>query len=330
MPDSIISDSLRNSVQAKLQQTWINRSPWFDLLNRNKRIQKRAGDRLEVKYTFDDTDGYSFGPDSEIEATSKGEVVTAIYDWGAFARDDKQLGWYQENQGAMGKFDSGTVRDILLTRIDNGKSKFFQNFNTRLWRGAGTPYNGGDGRDFLGVEQFVPDNPAVGSVGGLSRVTYDELRPQQLDGTDGDSGDWDNDCWELLLRLRVACENKPMAWGEQSKPDVCYAPQGAMTDIIKLAYNQNTSVGSRVEDIDNVGGVFVELNDAIQGNRVYLLSSKTWSYYYPEGCESVIELDIRSELEKRMNPKDTVIIWRARGSQICDWAPQNGIITTAA
>ena len=120
-----------------------------------------------------------------------------------------------------------------------------------------------------------------------------------------------------------------MSWGELSKPDVCYCQQSQMTDIIKLAYNQNTNVGARVEDIDSVGGVYVELNSALTANTVQLLTSGTWTLYKPPGTEAFIELDVRSQLENRMNLKDIFIIWKARGCLICDWLPQNGMISGA-
>jgi len=332
MPDTIVSDSQRNSASKMLQETWIARYPWMDALKRNNRITTRAGDRLELKYVVDDSEGYSFGPESEVEATQKGEVISQVFDWGAHARDDKQLGWDMENQGAVDKLTTGTLRDIYATRVDMGNSKFFESVNLRLWRGAGLPYNSQDAEalDFLGVEQFVPDDPTIGTIGELSRVTNAFIRSKTLAGSAGESGVWDNDCWELLLRLNVACSESPRTWGENTAPDFWFSNQAALTDIVKLAYAQNTNIGAEVQNINSVGGVFTILNSAIQGNRVYALRSDTWRYYKPPGVRSMVELDIRSQLEKRMNLKDTIFIWKARGCQVCEWCPQNGLITDAA
>lgn len=327
--DSVFTQAQVNSIEANYEVDFFTVHPLMEMLEMNGAMQKRAGDRITVDYNTNPPDGYSFGRDSIVEATQKGEMVRATFDWGAFAMDTKEYGWDIENQGEVGKLSTGTLRKLMAARIQILQDAMSERIAARLWQGAGTSYNGGDGIDFTGIEQQVPATPSSATVGGLSWSTYDELQSQTLGGASGPSSDWEADAWERLLTLRVACWHPRKRGQGMVKGFIAYTTRNSYVDIVNLAYNQNTSLGVEIKDIVSVGGVVPQVNDAQDANTVYLLKPDTWKLYTPPGRRRFIELDVRDELDDRMNRKDTVAILSAKGCLVCEFPPQNGVITSA-
>lgn len=327
--DSLFTQAQIESREAEYEVDYFTRHSLMEMLEMNGCIKPRAGDRLTIDYNTNPPDGYSFGRDSVVQATQKGEMVRATFDWGAFAMDTKEYGWDIENQGTPGRMDSGTLRKLMDNRIRVLQDAMSERLPTRVWQGVGAAYNGGDGVDFTGIEQQVPASPSTATVGGLSWATYDELQSQQISGAAGPSTDWEADAWERLLTLRVACWHPRKKGGGMTKGFICYVTAASYVDIVNLAYNQNTSVGVAVKDLVSVGGVVPEVNDLQDANTVYLIKPDTWKLYYPQGRKRFITLDVRNEFPDRMNPKDTVAILSARGCIINEFPPHNGVITSA-
>ncbi len=327
--DSVFTQDQVNSIEADYETDFFTVQPLLEMIESFGLIQKRAGDRITVDYSTNMPDGYSYGRDSVVQATQKGEMVRATFDWGAFAMDTKEYGWDIENQGEVGKLSTGTLRKLMAHRIDLLKDAFSQRLPARLWQGAGVAYNGGDGVDFTGIEQQVPATPSSATVGGLSWSTYDELQSQTLSGAAGPSTDWEADAWERLLTLRVACWHPRNKGQGMVKGFVCYTTRASYIDIVNLAYSQNTNVGVEVKDLVMVGGVVPHVNDTQDANTVYLLKPDTWAIYIPPGRRRLIELDVRDEFDDRMNRKDTVAILSAKACPVCKFPPQNGVITSA-
>lgn len=327
--DSVFTQDQANAVAEAYETDFFTVQPLLEMIQEYDMMEKRGGDRLTVDYLTNMPDGYSYGRDSVLQATQKGEMVRAIFDWGAFAMDTKEFGWDIENQGEVGKLSTGTLRKLMTHRIDILKAAFSQRLPARLWQGAGAAYNGGDGVDFTGIESQVPASPSSATVGGLSWSTYDELQSQSIAGTSGPSTDWEADAWERLLTLRVACWHPRKKNQGMVKGFVCYTTRASYVDIIQLAYNQNTNVGAEVKDIVSVGGVVPHINDTQDANTVYLLKPDTWKLYTPPGRKGFIELDVRDNLEERINKKDSVAVMTAKGCLVNMFPPQNGVITSA-
>lgn len=329
MPDSLMTQDQANSIAEAYETDFFTVQPLLEFIDTYGLKEKRGGDRLTVDYATSAADGYSYGRDAVLQATQKGEMIRAVFDWGAFAMDNKEYGWDIENQGEVGKFDSGTLRKLLNHRLELLKASMSERLPARLWQGAGTAYNGGNGVDFLGIEQQVPASPSTATVGGLSWATYDELQSQQIAGNAGPSADWEADAWERLLTLRVACWHPRKKAQGMVKGFVCYTTRASYVDIINLAYNQNTNVGTEVKDLVMVGGVIPHINDAQDANTVYLLKPDTWKLFVPPGRRGFIELDLKDNLEDRINKKDTVAVMTAKGCLVGMFPPQNGVITAA-
>ena len=67
----------------------------------------------------------------------------------------------------------------------------------------------------------------------------------------------------------------------------------------------------------------------IDANTVCLVNPDTWVLYYPEGRKGFIETREISDFQDRMNKKDVSWVMTAKGSMICKFPPQNGVITSA-
>lgn len=327
--DSVFSQAQLDAISADYETDFYTVHPHFEMLDMNNLIKPYAGDRITVDYRTNAPDGYSYGRDSVLEATQKGERIRAYFDWGSFAIDNKEYGWDIENQGATGQLKTGTLRKLPTERMDDLKAWMSERLPSRLWQGAGASYNGGDGVDFLGVEQFVPSSPSSATLGGLSLSTYSDLQSQQISGAAGPSTDWEADAWERLLTLRVACWQPRKQNQGMVKGFMCYTTRASYVDIINLAYNQNTNVGAEVKDITMVGGVVPVVNDAQDANTVYLLKPDTWCLYYPQGRRGFIQTREIDNFQDRINEKDVAWVMTAKGCHICKFPPQNGVITSA-
>lgn len=327
--DSVFTQAQMDAKVAEFETDFYIEMPHMGMLEDNGLIKPHAGDRITVDYRTNAPDGTSYGRDSVLEATQKGERIRATYDWGTFALDNKEYGWDIENQGAVGQLSSGTLRKLPTERLNDLKAWMGRRLPIRMWQGAGAAYNGGDGVDFLGMENFMPASPSTATVGGLSWSTYDELQSQQISGAAGPSTDWEADAWERLLTLRYACRHPRSPDTPNTSGWVCYATPASCVDIINLAYVQNTNVGVEVKDIVSVGGIVVKLSDAIDANTVYLVNPDTWVVYYPQGRKGLVEMREISNFPDRMNKRDIVWSMTAKGCIICKFPPQNGVITSA-
>lgn len=329
--DSVLTYAQKTAFRKKFIKDYIRSYPyWRTMLAKGRVMKSDGGERVNVPYETAPSTGYSYGRDSAIPAvTQKGEIVQAFFDYGALALDTKSFGWDRDRQGKVGSISTGTVADDLATRIEMLENHYLREHNDRLWSGTNAPYGGGTDKDFLGLENQVVASPSSGTHGGLSRSTYDELQNQQISGAAGPSTDWEADAWERLLTLRVAILNHQMDWNGEVKPDICFVTEGSYVDIVNLAYNQNTNVGVNVRDVETVGGVIPIVNHLQDANTVYLLTSSTICIYYPPGWDSPIELDTRSELEDRMNPRDTIAIMKSELVQVVEAPFLNGVITSA-
>jgi hypothetical protein len=324
---SILSQSQRTALSENVQGDYFAQLPFLDMMERAGNIMPHAGENIEFPFSSEDltTIGSNYGPGAEIETTQRGEIITLTLPMdGAFQISDQELGWYMDRQGKTGDLASGTLRKISSYRLKELKDIFFGALNYRLHR------DGGTSNQFLGVEEWVPDNPATGTICGLARATYPSLMSHELDGGDGDSGDWDADCWELLLRMRLAIEEHPTRWGGRQTPDVGYCSTSSLMKVLKLGFNQNTNlINAKVETIDMVAGVALTVNMAVQSNSLYMLTSKNWKLFFPPGRGRFIDVDVRANFEDRMNPRDTAYIASAEGQLYCEWMPGQGVITNA-
>lgn len=330
MPTSVFSlANLTSALEAELTNDFIDERPFLDIMKRKGRVMKKAGDQFSIDFNTNPPDVKSYGAGSTFVASQKGENVRATFGWGALYLDDKEFGWDIENQGTPGKISEGAVRDLVTTRTSMMKDAFFLRANTRLWQSGGVAYNSGEGVGPLGVEDAVRTSPSTGTYGGLSAVTYSNLRSQQISGTAGPSTDWDSDCWERLLTLRVTCMYGK-TWNNPIRPKLAFCNRSNYIEIINLAYTQNTNVGVTVDDLVSVGGIMPQINDAQDASTVYLLAPETWCLYYPTGRRQLIELDVRQNLEEQINPKDTVLLMTMKCQLVCEFLRPNGMITNAA
>lgn len=331
MATPILTEAQRNSASTFLQETWIGNYPFLDKIR--DRIVTRGGERIEQPFLNNTADVYSFSKRSEVDATQKGEIVKGVLDWGTAAYDDEEYGWDMENQGAVDSLTSGTLYKLYDTRVKMGHSLYHKRVNERLWLGAGTPYNSADGDalDYLGVESWISTTPTSGNIIELSRSANPFMQNKELDGaTDGTSQVWANDCWELIFEMNELCSDYPREWGGAMHPDMWFGKTAQIMSIITLGLAQNTNVGADVNGVISLGGIKIIKNDAQTAGRIYALNSGSWTLYRPPGVNSFMELDVRSDLEARMNRKDTIFIWKSRGALACTWLPANGVITNAA
>lgn len=329
MTDSIFSYAEKDAFKKSYIVDYMRRYPMWDLLNKKGRVMARAGDRLNQPYATNRPTGYSYGRDSTVQATQKGEIVQAWFDWGALAMDTKEYGWDIDRQGAQGQIESGTLAKLFATRIELLKDAYYYEHNDRVWNGDGLAYGGGTDKSFLGIDNQIVTSPSSGSHGGLSRTTYDELQNQQISGTSGPSSDWEADAWERMLTLKVAIMNHQTGKKGNVKPDFCTVTEGSYVDIINLGYVQNTNVGVDVKDVESVSGIQFEVNHAQDSNTVYMGCTGGISIYYPEGWDGPIQLDIRDEFKDRMNLKDCIAIVKSELCPIVEAPFMQGVITSA-
>lgn len=328
--DSVYTQAQLSSMEASYEIDYFTSHSLMGMIEDNGLIEKRAGDRLTVDYNTNPATAYSYGRDATVQATQKGEMIRAYFDWGAIAMDTKEYGWDIENQGSVGSLSTGTLRKLMDQRIKILENSMSEVLPTRLWQGAGAALNAGSGVEFTGVEQQVPTSPGSATVGGLSWATYTNLQSQQIAGTSGPSSNWQADAWERLLTLRVACR-QPRSKGKDNKSGwIAYCTAGDYVDVVNLAYNQNTSVGASVQDIKMVGGIMPEINDIQDANTLYLIKPNCWKLFIPPMRRRFVELDVRDSLDDRMNRKDTVAILTAKGCLVNMFPPHNGVITSTS
>lgn len=308
---------------------WDTRPFWGDLKRNGRIITGDAGNAITIDYRTNPADGYSFGKGATFTATEKGDYVRASYGWAGYAHDDIVYGWELRQQGAEGRLDTGTIRNILTLKADSIKEDFYQGFSNQLWQGNGTPLNGGNGVSLNGVEIYVTATPSSGTVGGINRATYTRITNKQVTGTSGPSSSWILDCWERLLTTKYECRFGTKK-GVPMMPDLVYIHPTEVVDIQNLGYAQNTNVDVNVGEVQSIAGMRWSFNDVMDANQVYLLNSKTWSFHTCNSKDEMMQVEFRDNLENQIDKMDTVVLMKCGPAQlVCDWPAANGVITSA-
>lgn len=76
----------------------------------------------------------------------------------------------------------GQKHSLIKSRLKNLQNTFENNFSTDLYSDGTSD----DGKQIGGLQMLIPDNPAAGTVGGISRATWTFWRTQYFRGvTDG-------------------------------------------------------------------------------------------------------------------------------------------------
>lgn len=114
----------------------------------------------------------------------------------------------------------GKMFDLLDAKLENLIREMENDFETAIW-GDGT---GSSGKTLLGLQAMIPDSVALGTYGGISRVSYSWWRPQSYAGVaDGGTAVGTANIRTYMMRLL----NK--MWHEKDKPTSIYADSNYYT-----------------------------------------------------------------------------------------------------
>jgi hypothetical protein len=169
--DALLSTTLDN-YRPRLEDNVFTARPLTYWLNSKDRIRKEPGGAkivVPVMYAQNSTAGSYSGYDT-IDITPQEGISAAQYDW-------KQYGATVAINGLEEAQNRGEAQiiNLLESKIMQAEETIAEQMDEMLFSDG----TGNSGKDFLGLEHFVSDDPTTGVVGGIDR-------------SDGDNAWWRN------------------------------------------------------------------------------------------------------------------------------------------
>lgn len=99
--------------------------------------------------------------------------------------------------------------DVIKKKLSNATNSAMEILNIQLFADG----SGNGGKDFSGLQQIIPANPTVGSVGGINAGLWAFWRSKQVSGANGGTTPFDN-----LPAAMESAHNQASLGGVEKKP----------------------------------------------------------------------------------------------------------------
>lgn len=156
-----------------IEQQWM-KTPFFYWMRERDRIENLSGyRRIEVPVEYGDNNTVRWISKGDTVPMTDAELVTMAYEeWKYVAAS--VIRWFQDDQQNRGKAALMKLADVKLGAAERTLTQEFEEVLFADGTGANEPN---------GLQNLVSTTPTLGTVHGLSRVTYDWWRNQQMDSS---------------------------------------------------------------------------------------------------------------------------------------------------
>lgn len=172
--DAVLA-STHAKIEKKFQDNLSTKTPLFTKFAEKQGKHKVDGGK-ELSYPVIVANGNagSYYGDDVLPVNRPGGLLSLTFDWRQFY-STVTIDGIEEIMNAGG----AEAASLLEGRLSQAELTTAEKFEEMLC-GDGTGNVGGDGtaRDWNGLQNLIADDPTTGTIGGLSRATYENLRNQ--------------------------------------------------------------------------------------------------------------------------------------------------------
>lgn len=173
--DAVLA-STHARIEKKFQDNLVNKNAMYlKFVEQNGRSLVDGGSELSFPVILDDGNAGSYYGDDVLTVDRPEGLLKLDFDWRQFYSTIVIDGIEEIMNAGPEK-----AADLVEGRMTQAEITTANKFEAMLC-GDATGNVGGDGtaRDWNGLQNLIADDPTVGTIGGLSRVTYSALRNQR-------------------------------------------------------------------------------------------------------------------------------------------------------
>ena len=316
-----IDASTHARIEKKFQDNLIGATPAFlKFAEKEGKVLIDGGKELTFPVIVDDGNAGSYIGDEVLGVSRPGGLQPLTYNWRQFYSSIVI-------DGIEEVMNSGpeAAADLLDGRMKQGESTTANAFDVML-NGDGT---GNSSKDWNGFQNLIADDPTTGTIGGLSRVTYSQIRNQTF--TTAVTGfNTAQAGRNAMTRLYVDCTKglRSPNWGETTKA-IWVLYQLSLTANERYMMDGDKKLASAgFQNILFMGDCPITFSDNCLASHLYLMriqKPKTTG-----GIFLVFNRDRHFKLGEFRKPvdQDKRVALVLSAGQLCTDAPYlNGVVT---
>jgi len=246
---------------------------WFWLTSKGKRRTETGGRWIGVPLMYaKNTTVAAIGKGGTVSISDVEHLTTAKYDWKYIA--GSVVRYFVEEQENRGK---SQIINLVKSKLDNLKLSLIDKLETDAF-GDGT---GDSGMTIGGLDGYIKEAPATGTIAGINRASYDWWRNQYKDLSAKEISVYMVDYMRVLF-------NDCAKGAGVDHPDFLMTDQGSYEDYMKEADEIHRIVNKNLFDagFENLEfmGVPLTWSAACKENSMYFLNSKYIEWVAQEGA----------------------------------------------
>lgn len=312
--DSLLSTTLDN-YRKTIEDNVFNAMPLlYWLKQKSRKIVLNGGAKIVIPLMYEKNSTVkSYSGYDPLDVTPQEGISAAEYEW-------KQVAGSVTISRSEERKNSGEsqIINLLDAKIKQAELSLEDTVSTMLF-GDGT---GNDGKDLLGLQALVKDDPTTGSVGGIDRVTNTWWRNQYTTATQT-TNPYDN-----LLSAMRSVYNKASKGADH--PDLILCDRDSFEGYESLLVSNERFTDAKVGDagFENLKfkGATILWDPACPGSssdgRMYFINSKYLSWVVDEQTDFIITPFVRP---KDQDSKTAQILFM--GNFVASNLQRQGVIT---
>ena len=195
--DAVLA-STHARIEKKFQDNLIGKTPMFlKFAEKDGKSLVDGGKELTYPVILGNGNAGSYYGDDQLTVSRPAGLQPLTYSWKQFY-STIVIDGIEEIMNAGPE----AAADLIDGRMVQGESTTANAFETMLC-GDGT---GNSSKDWNGLQNLIPDDPTTGTIGGLSRVTYSQIR-SQLNSTGTAAFNTTQAGRSIMTNLFVSCTN---------------------------------------------------------------------------------------------------------------------------
>lgn len=246
---------------------------WFWLTKKGRRRTETGGRWIGVPLMYaKNTTVAAIGKGGTVSISDIEHLTTAKYDWKYIA--GSVVRYFVEEQENRGK---SQIINLVRSKLDNLKLSMIDKLETDAFADG----TGDSGMTIGGLDGYIKEAPATGTIAGINRATYTWWRNQYLDLSAKEISVY------MVDYMRTLFNNCAKGAGVDH-PDFLMTDQGSYEDYMKEADEIHRVVNKSLFDAGfeslQFMGIPLSWSDACKGNSMYFLNSKYIEWVAQEGA----------------------------------------------
>lgn len=307
------------AIAEKVTPLYLRRNPVLRLLERMGCIKWNAsGTSFTQEYEdgAEDINFGTFGAFEELDITPGGDRINMNWLWSTLMAADAVSGMLLERVGGQsGSYRSGVVRKHREEKLNKLIEKFEHRLPREILLGDYSSVNGGGERTFLGLLEAYGTSNSTGTIGGLARANYENIRHPVVDCAAGPSTNARTDAFERFLTAQEEA-TVSMKAGDSSAPNLVLGTKAGWTALRSKALDQKTDQGVDMKTIKMIDGVEYHVDENMTSQSRLHINANTLELCLPGSGDKkkrLFSLRAQKNLPSQVHPDDEFFVITLQG-----------------